>query len=378
MSLSRKTVPMMKSISLLAIMLTLAATTLSAQTTNKVTLNKTRVTLAEIFEAIEKQTNSVVIVNTNKTDRGKVVTLTDTEGTVAEILDSALSGIGQTYQSNGRYIIIVAAEKEEKLPVQTKAAALPDNGYTPSYGQQPAQSEFERDVTDYTRRNLSDINTPRATAVRYDTIYDKASGDGVFAYPDRSMQLMRTRREIIRSGQAHLLDTPPVFAIKTNLLYWATGTPNLSIEFGLGKKTSLDITAGYNPWNLEGSFEDNKKLVHWIVRPEFRYWLCERFNGHFFGLHAFYWQYNISEHNVPMLFEKEFRYQGNAFGAGVSYGYHWAWSKRWGMEVNLGAGVAFLDYTKKDCVKCGHEVGKYRKNYFGPTSAGIKLLFMAK
>ena len=73
-------------------------------------------------------------------------------------------------------------------------------------------------------------------------------------------------------------------AAKTNLLYWSSTTPNLSFEFGLGKRTTLDLTGAYNPWTLNK--DSNKKIKHWLVMPEFRYWLCERYNGHFFGLHS--------------------------------------------------------------------------------------------
>ena len=374
MSRLRKKV-LKRCISMLAISL-MFATTLAAQSANRIALTKERITLSEIFKEIERQSNFVVVVNPNKIDRNKEVVMTRTEGTVGEILDSALSDFGQSYQINGRYIVVVSGEKKKEEPLaQQKTAPLPDNGYVPSYMQQAVPAGFEREASSYTDRS---VNNARNVAVRYDTIRYNVSDNGLFSYPDRTAHVKRTRREIIRSGQSYLLDTPPVFAIKTNLLYWATGTPNLAFEIGLGKKTSLDLMAGYNPWNLDGTFDDNKKMVHWMVRPEFRYWLCERFNGHFFGLHAFYWKYNISERNIPMLFDKEFRYQGNAFGAGLSYGYHWAWSKHWGMEFNIGAGLAFLDYTKKDCVKCGHEVGEYKKTYFGPTNLGIKLLFVAK
>lgn len=33
-------------------------------------------------------------------------------------------------------------------------------------------------------------------------------------------------------------------AVKTNLLYWATSTPNIGFEFGLGKRTTLDLVGG--------------------------------------------------------------------------------------------------------------------------------------
>ena len=43
-------------------------------------------------------------------------------------------------------------------------------------------------------------------------------------------------------------------AIKTNLLYGGyTYTPNLSLEIGLGKRSTLDLGGGYNPWNLDGT-----------------------------------------------------------------------------------------------------------------------------
>ena len=69
------------------------------------------------------------------------------------------------------------------------------------------------------------------------------------------------------------------------------------MEFGLGEQTTLELTGGYNPWTLDK--EQNKKLKHWLVMPEFRYWLCERFNGHFFGIHTGYTFYNISGVRIP-------------------------------------------------------------------------------
>jgi hypothetical protein len=169
-------------------------------------------------------------------------------------------------------------------------------------------------------------------------------------------------------------------AVKTNLAWWAAGgTLNIAGEIGLGKRTSLELSAGLNRWNFEGSYKDNKKLAHWLVKPEFRYWLCERFmTGHFFGVHAFYSKYNVGGYDIPMLFQKEFRYQGSAYGAGINYGYNWAWSKRWGIEFTIGVGVMQMDYKRFDCEKCGRELGRFKKTYFGPTELGIKLIFMIK
>lgn len=77
-------------------------------------------------------------------------------------------------------------------------------------------------------------------------------------------------------------------ALKSNALYWVTATPNAALEFATGKKHSLVIEGGIQPWQ----YSDTKKLKHWLVQPEFRYWFCESFNGHFLGIHALGGQFN--------------------------------------------------------------------------------------
>lgn len=164
----------------------------------------------------------------------------------------------------------------------------------------------------------------------------------------------------------------PVFAIKTNALYWATTTPNLGIEIGLSDKFTLDVSGNYNPW----SFSDNKKIKHWLVQPELRLWTCERFNGHFFGLHAHYAEYNVG--GIKMLGLDNRRYQGNLYGAGISYGYHWILNKRFSIEATIGVGYAYLDYDKYPCGTCGSKLKSGHRNYIGPTKAGLSLVYILK
>ncbi|WP_295935899.1 DUF3575 domain-containing protein [uncultured Alistipes sp.] len=167
--------------------------------------------------------------------------------------------------------------------------------------------------------------------------------------------------------------------VKTNLLYGGvTLTPNLGLEVGLGQRTTLDLSVGYNPWNRNGDYGDNKKLVHLLVQPEFRWWTCERFNGHFFGVHAIFSKYNVGGHKVQNVFKKDFRYEGFAYGGGISYGYHLMLGTRWGLEFNVGVGVAHLAYDRYGCDKCAGKVSKGKNTYFGPTRAGITLVFLIK
>ena len=67
---------------------------------------------------------------------------------------------------------------------------------------------------------------------------------------------------------AILLFTADLFsqklAVKTNIPHLATLTPNVSLEFGLAEKFTLDMSYGINPF----TFEENKKWKHWLVQSE--------------------------------------------------------------------------------------------------------------
>lgn len=166
-------------------------------------------------------------------------------------------------------------------------------------------------------------------------------------------------------------------AAKTNLLYWATSTPNVGAEFGLGDRTTLDVSFGYNPWTLNRA--ENRKVRHVLVMPEFRYWLCESFRGHFFGLHTGYTYYNISGVDIPFHSgTRGSRYQGWATGLGLSYGYSWVLGRRWNLEATIGLGYVYTDYRKYDCVTCGDYLGRQSKHLFTPTKAGITLIYRIK
>lgn len=171
-----------------------------------------------------------------------------------------------------------------------------------------------------------------------------------------------------------------VVAVKTNLVYGATAfAPNLGLEFGLGKRSTLDLGAGYN-WFTNNN-DSNKKLVHWLAQAEYRYWFCQKFNGHFIGAHALGTQYNIAGHDLRWLFgseAKEHRYEGWGVGAGISYGYQFFLGKRWSLEATLGVGYVRLNYDRYKCPRCGELQGSEHRNYFGPTKAGITLIYLIK
>lgn len=169
--------------------------------------------------------------------------------------------------------------------------------------------------------------------------------------------------------------------IKTNLLYGAyTSTPNLGIELGISSRSTLELNGSYN-WFTSDKITSYKKLVHWLGVGEYRYWTCERFNGHFWGIHVLGTQYNIAGHKLPLLFgsdSKQFRYEGFGVGGGLSYGYHFFLGNRWSMEANIGVGYIRLHYDKFRCETCGEKIKTENRNYFGPTKAAISLVYLIK
>ncbi len=169
-------------------------------------------------------------------------------------------------------------------------------------------------------------------------------------------------------------------AIKTNLAYWATATPNIGFEVALAPKWTLDVSGGYNPW----TFSDNRKWKHWLVQPEARYWLCEKMGGHFFGLHLLGGQYNVGNINANFkLFGTDFsqlkdsRYEGWFAGAGIGYGYAWMLGRHFNLEAEVGVGYVYTRYDRYECATCGSQIEKDKKhNYFGPTKAAINLVYV--
>lgn len=167
------------------------------------------------------------------------------------------------------------------------------------------------------------------------------------------------------------------FGIKTNFMHWATTTPNIGAEIAFNRKYTMEIGYGLNRF----TFENNKKAHHWIVQPELRYWLCESFNGHFFGFHGIVGEFNIGGIDVPLGRLKKFknnRYEGFTYGAGLSYGYQWVLSKRWNFECNIGGGYVYIDYDKYPCVICGTKLNSGDYHYFGVTKAAVSLIYLIK
>lgn len=151
--------------------------------------------------------------------------------------------------------------------------------------------------------------------------------------------------------------------VKSNLLYWATTTPNLGVETALGKKHTAQVFFGFNPWKQSGG----------------GYWFCQSFNGWFLGVHAMGGQFNAGGVKLPLgIFKslRDHRYEGWYVGGGVTAGYQWPLSKHWNLETSVGFGYDYIQYDKFKCGACGEKEKSSHDNYVGPTKAAISLIYM--
>lgn len=176
-------------------------------------------------------------------------------------------------------------------------------------------------------------------------------------------------------------------AVKTNLLYDATSTPNIGVEIGLGGKSTFNLVYGLNPWKFDTATHGERYAKHWVLMPEYRWWTCSRLIGHFIGLHALGGQLNASNIDLPapgVFFNgpklnkigADSRYQGWYAGGGLTYGYQYPLSDNWNIEAEIGVGYAHMWYDQFPCSECGSKIRNGGTNYVGLTKLGFSIMYV--
>lgn len=169
-------------------------------------------------------------------------------------------------------------------------------------------------------------------------------------------------------------------AVKTNLVADGLLSPNLAVEVGVAPKWTLELTGEFNGWTLS----HERRWKHWLAMPEARYWLCDRFSGHFFGVEAHGGQYNIGGFDgkwnllgTDARKLKDTRYQGWFVGGGVTYGYAWILGRHWNLEGEIGIGYSYTRYDRYRCAGCGKKIENSKShNYVGPTKAALNIVYL--
>ena len=123
-------------------------------------------------------------------------------------------------------------------------------------------------------------------------------------------------------------------SVSTNLAGWAVGNLNAAMDFSLDKRNTINIPVSGNPFSF-----GETRWQHIAVQPGWRHWLVERYIGHFISPSLFYANYRLGYDRRT--------YEGNAYGAGFSWGYSILLNTRWNFLVEVGAGIIYTPYDEK-------------------------------
>lgn len=156
------------------------------------------------------------------------------------------------------------------------------------------------------------------------------------------------------------------YSIRTNVVGLATANLNAEVSMTLNRKYSLHIPVQYSPFE----FSENKQFKNATISPGFRYWFRESYMGWFVGGHAL-----ASTFSIGNIWNKK-RYEGNAYGAGISIGYAYPLSRRWNLECEIGGAAVWTNYNQYECKQCGDWLGQQCEWRCIPSRLALNIVYL--
>lgn len=154
------------------------------------------------------------------------------------------------------------------------------------------------------------------------------------------------------------------FSIRANLLRWGTMTPDLGIEWRINRNAGILVNGSWTSWSWN---DKERRYALWEIAPEFRWYIGKEKRG-YIGI-----MFKTGEFNYKL---SETGRQGDIIGGGITGGYQLKLNEALSLDFSLGVGCLRADYNKYvliDGVRVKH--GKENKNWWGPTSAGVTLVW---
>ena len=167
-------------------------------------------------------------------------------------------------------------------------------------------------------------------------------------------------------------EQPYRFAVRTNVLYDAMLLPTLGVEWRVNRDLGSKLDGSLLRWGGE----HGKVQKMWLVNPEVRWYLL-REKRFYVGASGTYGEYNIYKCPLGSILSKDTGYQGKMWNAGLTVGYQLYLSRDFSIDFNLGLGYTRSEYdsfTMTDGVRVYKERDR-SKNFWGPTQAGISLIW---
>ena len=153
-------------------------------------------------------------------------------------------------------------------------------------------------------------------------------------------------------------------SLRANLLRWITLTPDLGVEWRLNRHVGILVNGSYTSWTWNSN---DRRYALWEIAPEARYYIGKEKRG-YIGV-----MYKAGSFNYKL---SEIGKQGNLMGGGLTGGYQLKLNKSLNLDFSLALGCLHADYDKYIVID-GIRVrqGKETKNWWGPISAGVTLVW---
>lgn len=153
-------------------------------------------------------------------------------------------------------------------------------------------------------------------------------------------------------------------SLRANLLRWGTLTPDLGVEWRLNHHVGILVNGSYTSWTWNSN---DRRYALWEIAPEARYYIGKEKRGYIGAI------YKAGSFNYKL---SEIGKQGNLMGGGLTGGYQLKLNKVLNLDFSLALGCLHADYDKYIVID-GIRVrqGKETKNWWGPISAGVTLVW---
>lgn len=152
--------------------------------------------------------------------------------------------------------------------------------------------------------------------------------------------------------------------LRANLLRWATLTPDLGIEWRATDRWAVLLNGSYTSWGWDSK---NRRYALWEVAPEVRCYLGKKRNW-YVGV-----MYKVGEFNYKF---SEFGKEGDIMGGGITAGYLLKANKHLSIDFGVGIGYMHAKYERYNVIdNVRVRQGRDSRNWYGPVSAGITLVW---
>ena len=168
----------------------------------------------------------------------------------------------------------------------------------------------------------------------------------------------------------------PRVALRTNLLYDATLSPNLGVDVRVDSFRTVGLLAGVNAWDIDKA--KNKKWRHMLFSLRARKYRDSLFHKGYYEADVIYSHYNVGNTKIPFgLYSavKDLRLQGDLIALGGKYGYSWILSRTWRIEAEAGVAVGYAWFKEYDCDHCGTYYGKGDRIFLLP-QLGVNVVYI--